>query len=234
MKKNEPIKADKETIEEVLFQYIVDINEAELGMEEARQLGEPSQEALARWTTRLDELDRQSKEQNRRRNWKRIIITAVVIGALMFMSAVAYTAHYWGLFLNVQEEFTQPRTAPGPEATVETWTDLPIPTDTPKGFFISDAASADGTSTIEYSNSGGSRFSIFYYSTESSVYIDSEKAEASYQMELENLTVYVLEKDGLTTLYWNFGPTIISIEFHPEEVSLDEITALALSMTLPI
>lgn len=234
MKKNEPIKADKETIEDILFQYIVDINEAELGMEETRQLGEPPQEALARWTTRLDELDRRSREQKRRRKWNRIMIVAAIMGAILIVSALAYTAHYWGLFLNIQEEFTQPRTDPGPETTIKTWTGLPIPTETPQGFYISDAASSNGISTIEYCNSGGSRFSIFYYSTESSVHIDSEHTEQSYQFELEDLTVHVLEKDGLTTLYWNVGPTVISVEFHPEDISIDEIKALAVSMALPV
>lgn len=176
---------------------------------------------------------REPQKRARSRPQKRLLIVAAVLAALLALTAVAYAVQHWGLFLNVQEEFTQPRTAPGPEATVKTWTELPIPTDTPRGFYISDAASGDGTSTIEYTNSEGQRFTIFYYSQESSVHIDSEKTDQSTQFMLENMTVYLLEKNGLSTLFWNDGPTIVSIEFHPEEVSLDEIKALAVSMALP-
>lgn len=174
------------------------------------------------------------EEYKRPRPRKRLLIVAAVLAALLGLTAVAYAVQHWSLFLNIQEKFTQPRLDPGPEVVVETWTELPIPTVTPKGFFISDAASGDGTSTIEYSNSEGQQFSIFYYSTESSVHIDSEEIDQSTQFILAGMTVYLLEKDGLSTLFWNCGPTIVSVEFHPEEVSLDEIKALAESMALPI
>lgn len=173
------------------------------------------------------------EERKRPRPRKRLLIVAAVLAALLGLTAVAYAVQHWSLFLNIQEEFIQPRTVPGPEAVVESWTELPIPTNTPTGFFISDAASSDGTSTIEYSNSEGQHFTIFYYSQESSVHIDSEKADQSTQFILEDVTVYLLEKNGLSTLFWNYGPTIVSIEFHPEEISLDEIKALAESMALP-
>lgn len=140
-----------------------------------------SDEALAAFLT----------QQNAGRNThprlkKRLIVVAAVLSALLILTAVAYAVQCWHLFQNVQEDFTQPRTIPGPEAIIKNWTGLPIPTYTPENFYISDAISGDGITSIEYSNSEGRRFSIFYYDVDSSVQMDSEKADQATQFMLED------------------------------------------------
>lgn len=139
----------------------------------------------------------------------------------------------FGLFRNVQEIFTQLKTEQGPVSIVKTWTDAPIPTYLPTDFFISDATEGDGVRFVEYVNAEKKRFSIYLYDTEGNVSLDTENADQQSQIELKGVTMYLVDKNGLSILYWSTVHNIISIEFCPEDISLDEIKAVAASMLPP-
>lgn len=167
----------------------------------------------------------------RRVSWKKAFLVAALI--LLLLTMAAYAAQMFGLFRNVQETFTQLKTEQGPVSIVKTWTDAPIPTYLPTDFFISDATEGDGVRFVEYVNAEKKRFSIYLYDTEGNVSLDTENADQQSQIELEGVTMYLVDKNGLSILYWSTVHNIISIEFCPEDISLDEIKAVAASMLPP-
>lgn len=165
--------------------------------------------------------------------WRRCMLIAAIITALLLFSAAAYAIQHYGLFLNIQETFTQPKTVPGPDALVASWTDTPVPTYAPNGFYINDAFDGDGQRFIEYANSEGKHYFVYFDTPESASYIDTEAADLHSGFELGGVTVHQVDKDMLCTLYWNVDLLVVSVEFCPEEIPLDEIKAVAESTFLP-
>lgn len=158
---------------------------------------------------------------------------AAIILIAMLVGAVAYAAQRLGLFVSIQEKFTQIQTSQGPDALVNTWADAPIPSYMPSGFFISDATDSDGLRIIEYANSAGARYTIYLYNASASAQIDTENADKQEQIKIGDSIAYLVEKDDLSTLCWSISPMLVSIEFRPEVIPLDEIAAVAESMAPP-
>lgn len=163
---------------------------------------------------------------------KRILIAVAVIAALLLCSLTGYAIHHYGLFLNVQSEYTQPRVVPGPDSLVSTWTGKPVPTYVVDGFSINDAGVGHGLHYIEYKNIEDELYYVYFYSSEAGIALDTEDAAQSSFL-LGNTTVYQVDKDGLCQLTWNINLTIAEITFYPEQISVEDMKLVAESMVVP-
>lgn len=163
---------------------------------------------------------------------KRALLVAAVITLFLILSITAFAIHHYGLFLNIQNEYTQPRTLPGPATLVSSWTDKPVPTYAPKGFSINDAGTGHGLQYIEYKNINNEAYYVYLYGPEAGIGLDTEDAAKSSFL-LGDTTVYQVDKDGLCKLTWNINLTIAEIVFHSEEISIKDMKLVAESMVIP-
>lgn len=65
-------------------------------------------------------LPNESKPTTHRHRWKRTALVAATILIAMLVGAVAYAAQRLGLFVSIQEKFTQIQASQGPDALVNT------------------------------------------------------------------------------------------------------------------
>lgn len=164
---------------------------------------------------------------------KRVLLIAAILAVLLAFTAVTYATQFFGLFLNVQEKYTQPMTSPGPGALVESWTSAPVPAHILPGFSVSDAEGTGAYFVIEFSNSKGDRYYIYYSDDRSSSYLDTELALIGDVLTVGDTTGYLVEKGELVTIYWNLHPGIASIDICGEAISLDDAITVAESMVQP-
>lgn len=215
-----------EQSEDELFQQIIDEQEGQLGIEEARRLGGPSQDELARWKERLGALEKRTNQ--RRRNWKRIAITAAIIAAVLTITVLAVRTDLLNFIETVQEQFTQFSTET-PEDTVSEWPDAYLPSYVPTGYIMSDAVDNGGIRAVEYANSRGVRFTFYHYGTDTNIRIDTENADKE-RIYIGTAKGYLVRKGSLSTLYWSTGAASFSIEYDPTEISNHDIQLIAESV----
>ena len=217
-----------EELEELLFQKMIDLEEGRLGIEEAQRFGEPAPDELARWDERLDKLVKHSV-QHRRRNWKRIIIAAAIIAAVLTITVLAVHTNLLNFIETVQEQFTQFSPAETPESIVSEWLDPYLPAYVPAGYMMSDAVDNGGTKAVEYTNSEGIRFTFYQSGGDTNIRIDTETAETEDRC-VGREAGYLVQKNGSSSLHWNTVGAAFSIEYDPIFIEDKEALRIAESI----
>lgn len=216
-----------EQSQDQLFQQIIDEQEGRLGIEEARRLGGPPEEALTRWTTELDKI-----KDKRPGHWKRTVVIAAIIAAAMAMavSVLATNFDFLNIVETIQEQFTQFSPDKSPEIIVSKWSGAYLPEYVPAGYMMSDAVESTDIRAVEYTNSEGIRFTFNQYSGNTNLRIDTETAETT-GCHVGTEDGRLVRKGSQSTLYWNSVDTAFSIVYDPANITDDEARQIAESVT---
>lgn len=224
MTENRNIRELLEQSEDRLFQQIIDEQEGWTGIEEARHLGGPDADILARWRDHMEKLSSQG-----RRNWKRIAIIAAIIAVALTITVLAVHIDLLHFIETVQEQFTQFSPSETPESTVAKWLDPYLPAYVPTGYIMSDAVDNGDTKAVEYTNSEGRRFTFYQSGTDTNIRVDTETAEIE-TCSVGSETGYFVRKNGLSNLHWNTAAASFSIEYNPVVITDQETLRIAESV----
>ena len=225
MPENRRIRDLLEQSEDQLFQRIVDEQEGLIGLEESRQSGGPSKEALARWTAELDKLEARPAP---RRRWKRVALAAAIVAAVLALSALAYQMDFLNFVETIQEQFTQLSPSEPPEKTASTWIGAYRLEYVPEGYLMSDAVDNGDTKAMEYANSEGIRFTFYQSGCDTVSRADTEAADAETRT-IGGGTGYLVKKDGQSQLLWQTTDAAFCIVYG--ETPEEEIMKIAESLS---
>ena len=229
MKENSRLRDLLEQSEDALLQALIDEAEGELGQAELKELaGEPPSAEYAKWRQALHRRTA-PKRAGVSKRWLRVVVAAAIIAALLLLTVAAVRYQMLNFIERVYEQFTQLQPDTSAEARVAGWGDIYLPSYLPEGFFISSAWESGDTKIIEYTNSPGDRIIYYQYDCGSSLRLDSEDADKR-ACQVGGIDAWILEKDGLCTLYWWNETGIFSLEFTSGSVPETEIEQIAESL----
>lgn len=218
-----------EEAEDALFQKIIDRQEGALGLEELNQSGPvPTQAELAKWEQALDKLadEKASGKPPVKKRLGRTALLAILAAMFLLVAASALSRPILNWVESVHEQYTQLQAKNTAQDEIDSWSGYYLPTSLPAHFAVSDAHKADDVAMIEYADTEGARITFYQYSPHSSFRIDTEKADKIITDLIPDQSVYLFSKKNLSTVSWNCGGHLLSIEFKTGSVDETELRAL--------
>lgn len=210
-----------DSTEDKLFQTIIDRQEGALGMAEQELCGE---KPLYNWPpSHQNSVLSCAPSCGFRRRWlSRAVVAAIIVFALAITAFAAAptvlnwleTAHGNFVHISADESATE---------KIAAWTQVYVPDYVPEDYLPSDASRTEGMTVIEYVNTKGDRLIFYQYSPSSNIRIDTEFSEETVLTWKNGETAYLSSKGSTSIVYWSSSDWMFSIEYNPEDLTIDEI-----------